>query len=69
MEAGERHQTFTESHILPIDALMRSMLAEPDCDIAANEIVNDNIVKNIRFICMIQFREIRYNNQNIYIFV
>lgn len=66
MEAGERHHTFTESHILPIDEFMRWIYVESVCEIAANEIASDNIVKNIRFICVIQFCEIRNNNQIMY---
>ena len=62
MEAGERHHTFTESHILPMEELIRLIYVASVCEIAANEIVSDNIVKNIRFICIIQFCEIRYNN-------
>ena len=62
MLEGERHHTFTESHILPMEELIRLIYVASVCEIAANEIVSDNIVKNIRFICIIQFCEIRYNN-------
>lgn len=51
MLEGERHHTFTESYFCAIDLFIRPITSELDCEIATNEIVNDNIAKINRFIC------------------
>jgi len=63
MEAGERHQTFTESYFCAIDLLILPIRSESDCETAVNDMVIADIIKNNRFICEYNFANFGIKNQ------
>ena len=63
MLEGERHQTFTESYILPIEELMRLIYVVSDCEIAVNEMVIADIIRIIRFIYKYNSTKVGRKNQ------
>ena len=61
--AGERHHTFTESHMRAIEAFIDDILAPSVCECSKNGININNIKYIIFFIFVINFAKVGIKNQ------